>query len=151
MTMPEMPIDFQGTPDRTGWPPSPRLEMLSFCVLFQLFVENDRHLTRLTAGHKRIRFVRFLKRKSVCNEVFRMNLPAHNPLHEVLHEPNARYPGSVDGLLVMNHVRTRTKSQRSTLSNECYLAPLARRLDRRKTALVAAARIKRPFNPISTR
>src|SRR5271165_62723 len=61
--------------------PSPRFEMLSFCVLFELFVENDRHLTGLTAGHKRICFVRFLKRKSVCNEVFRMNLPAHNPLH----------------------------------------------------------------------
>jgi Oxidoreductase family, NAD-binding Rossmann fold len=37
--------------------------------LFKLFVEYDRHLARLTAGHKRIRFVRLLKRESVGNEV----------------------------------------------------------------------------------
>jgi hypothetical protein len=48
--------------------------------LFKLFVEYDRHLARLTAGHKRIRFVRLLKRESVGNEVFGMNLPAHNSL-----------------------------------------------------------------------
>jgi CubicO group peptidase (beta-lactamase class C family) len=84
------------------------------------------------------------------HEVMRMNLPADNPLDEILHEPNTCHPGSVDRLLVMNHVRARAKSQRSALSHEGNLTPLACRLDRRQTALITSAGIKCPFNSIST-
>jgi hypothetical protein len=63
-----------------------------FYLLFELLVENDRHLAGLPGGHQRVRFVRFLKRESVRHEIFRMNFPAHNPLHEIFHKPNACHP-----------------------------------------------------------
>jgi hypothetical protein len=86
-----------------------------------------------------------------CPAVFGMNVPADDSLHKILHEPDPRNPGTLDSLLIMNHVGTRIKSQRPSFSHERNLAPFAPRLDRHKTTLIAAARVKRPFNSISTR
>src|SRR5215469_663096 len=77
--------------------------------LFNLFVKNDRYLARPTAGHERVSFGCLFERKSVCNELFGMDLPAHNPLDQVFHKPDARDPGSIDRFLVVNHVGTRTQ------------------------------------------
>src|SRR5262249_2677914 len=119
--------------------------------LVNLFVKSDRYLSRLTAGHERISFASLLERKSVCNELFGMDLPAHDPFDEVFHKPDARNPGSIDGFLIVNDVRPRTQASRPTFADDGNPTPFSCSLNRGEAALVAAACVQRPFYTMSIR
>jgi hypothetical protein len=127
------------------------LRSASQAKLFNLLVKNDRYLARPTAGHERISFGCLLERKSVCNEFFGIDLPAHNTLDEIFHKPDTGNPGSIDRFLVMNHVGTRTQAQCPTFANEGNPTPFACSLNRGEAALVAPACVQGPFYTIPIR
>ena len=59
------------------------------------------------------------------DEVFRMDVPANETLHELFHSPERRYPGTVNGLLAMDDIRARIEGAGAALADESDLAPLS--------------------------
>src|ERR1039457_5764151 len=85
--------------------------------LLQFFVETDGDFAALAARHRRVGLVHFVEREAVGLEVGRMQVPAHQALHQFLHQPGGSYPTPKDGLLIVDDVGRRV---------ELHASPFAR-------------------------
>ena len=78
-----------------------------------------------------------------------MDFPANDSFHQVFHQPNAGDPGPIDGLLIMDHVRTGFKREGSSLPDQSDFPPFPRRLNSRQTTFVVAAGVKGSLDTLS--
>jgi len=63
--------------------------------------------------------------ETVRDQPLGTELPAHEALDEVLHQPEARHPGAVDRLLVVDHVGDGCSRERASLAQQADAAPFA--------------------------
>src|ERR1022692_1166036 len=121
-----------------------------FSTLHQFLIRANSHLPALPGGHQRVCFARSFQRKSVSNDICRVKIPPHQPLHQFFHEPGRRNPRPIHRLLIVNHVRRWIDFDRSAFPEKDDLPPLARSANRRCPRRVVCRAVHCPLHAEST-
>src|SRR5699024_6393763 len=114
-----------------------------------VLIKYNRNLTAVSFCHQLISFTGFLDRKFMRNQIFRMNVPSDQTLHQFFHTPQTGHPGTVDGLLSVNDIRARHEGTGSSLSDKCDFSPFSGRTDGQLTSRIIGACIDRTLYTFS--
>jgi hypothetical protein len=73
-------------------------------MMIQFLVEHHSNPPASSVCHQAVRIVRFVQGKTVGHEFLRVQFPRDKMFYWILHEPDARYPGAMDSLLVVQEI-----------------------------------------------